>query len=146
MAARTVLGVRGIRGGEGRMIGRRSGLTVAVRSLLVADGLVWATFSVLLGTGVANIGRVGPTATGVIALLMACNAVALGLAAWQVLRGRKVVDYLAVALMAANAVLSLADEIGWADAASFVLSVVILVLLILGIRSGGSQSESARVA
>lgn len=129
------------------MIRKRSDLTVAVRSLLAADGLIWASFAVLLGTGVASLGRVSPTATAVVASLMACNAAALGLAAWRVLRGRKAVDYLAVALMAANAVLSLADEIGWADAALFVLSLVILVLLVAAIRSGGGQqSEKAESA
>jgi hypothetical protein len=126
--------------------GNRSLLTVAVRSLLAADSLIWATFAILLGSGVASLGRVGATATGVIAFLMACNAVALGLAAWKVLRGRRVVDYLAAALMAANTVLSLADEIGWADAASFVLSLVILALLILGMRAGRGQTPPERPA
>ena len=112
----------------------RSLLSVTARCLLAADSAMWAAFAILLWTGVVGVGSVAPAIVGLLAALMAFNAAALGLLAWQVLRGRKLVDFAAVALMVVNVVLSLTDEIGLADLAVFGLSFVVLALLVAAIR------------
>jgi hypothetical protein len=112
----------------------RSLLIVTARCLLVVDSLMWTVFAVLLWSGVVHVGDVSSTIVALLAALMLCNAAALGLFAWQALRGRKLVDSAAVVLMAVNAVLSLADEVGVSDIAVFALTLLILVLLVLAIR------------
>jgi len=114
-------------------------LATVARIMLAADCVLWATFAILLLTGTASVGDVDPTVITVMAVLMAGNALVLGVLAWQVLRGHAFVDYAAVIVLTVNAALSIADEVGAMDVAAFAFQLVVLVLLVLGIR--GSRPE-----
>lgn len=83
--------------------------------MLALPGGFWAIVGVLAVSGAMEFGL----ASGgqVLGVLMLANGVALWLAARFCLRGHRLVDYAAVLLLAANAGLSVADEIGLLDGA-----------------------------
>ena len=118
----------------------RTLLPTATRVLLAVDSAIWAAFALLLGTGFVSVGDVDIGTTRLIAALMAGNAVVLGLCAWQVLRGRKFVDWGALVVLAVNTLLSLTDEVGVYDLAMFAFSLIILACLIQAIRLVGEMT------
>lgn len=71
----------------------------------------------------------------VLGVLMLGNGLALGLAGWFSLHGHPAVDYGALAVVAANAILSVTDEIGLLDLVSLLVSGALLALLIVNMYS-----------
>ena len=63
----------------------------------------------------------------VLGVLMLGNGAALGLAGWFSLRGHRLVDLAALAVVAVNALLSLTDEIGLLGLLSLLVSSALLV-------------------
>jgi len=102
-------------------------------------GAFWLVSGLLAVSGVADFGlEAGAEFLGV---LMLGNGAALSLAGWLALRGRRVVDFLAVVLVLANGVSSLTDEVGPLDLASLAVSAALLVLLVAGLRSRLAAAE-----
>lgn len=66
-----------------------------------------------------------------IAALMLVDTVLLGLAGWLITRRSRFFHLLAVCLVAGNAVLTIADQFGWADAAVLAAFLSLLVLLVV---------------
>lgn len=101
----------------------------------------WLVLGVLVTLGVADLGiSQGAPAVGVLLLL---NGVALVLAATLTARGSKLFDLCGLALFAANAILSLTDQVGWIDAAAFVVSLGFFFFLLAALRwRPGGKPES----
>jgi hypothetical protein len=110
------------------------------RLLLGLLGGFWVVAGTLAVGGVLDFGL--SSGARVLGLLMFANGAALLFAAWSCLRGSRAVDYATALLLAANAVLSVTDEIGLLDAASLVVSVALLVLLLVGRVRRGTRSDA----
>jgi hypothetical protein len=93
----------------------------------------WLVAGALAAFGVLDFGLGG--AARFLGLLMLANGVALALAGWFSLRGHRLVDFAALAVVAVNAVLSVTDEIGLLDLLSLLVSGALLVLLVVNMRS-----------
>jgi tetrahydromethanopterin S-methyltransferase subunit C len=105
-----------------------------LRVLFGVLGAFWLALGALAVFGVVDFGlSAGARSLG---LLMLGNGTALALAGWQTLRGRRVVDFLAVILVLANAVLSVTDEVGPLDLAYLLVSCTLLGLLVVGSARG----------
>jgi hypothetical protein len=94
----------------------------------------WLVAGALAALGGAGLGFGSAEATLVAGILMFGNGAALALAGWLTLRGHRLVDYAALALVALNAILSVTDEIGVLDGVSLLANGVLLVLLIINLR------------
>ena len=114
--------------------------TLIVRVLAGVMAAFWLMTGALVATGVGGIGSA--EAALPVGLLMVGNGAALACAAWLVLRGRRLVDLGGVLLFAANAVLSVTDQMGMLDLLSLVLSGSLGALVLFGTRSAPKvQSE-----
>lgn len=65
------------------------------------------------------------------AALMLVDAALLGLSGWLIVRRSHFLHLLAVGLVAGNAVLTIADQFGWVDAAVLAVFLSLLVLLVV---------------
>ena len=104
-----------------------------LRALFGVLGAFWLVVGVFAVSGALDLGL--PGGARVLGILMLGNGAALVLAGWLSLRGHRMVDFLAVLLVLANAALSLTDEVGVLDLASLVVSGTLLGLLVAGLRS-----------
>jgi hypothetical protein len=104
------------------------------RLLFGAAACFWLVTGALAATGLSDLGFDSPDAALVVGLLMLGNGVALALAGWFTLRGHRLVDFAALALVALNACLSVTDEIGLLDLISLLVNGALLVLLIVNLR------------
>ena len=75
----------------------------------------WLVTGAVAMFGIVDLGFGSADAARVVGILMLGNSVALALAGWLSLRGHRLVDYAALALVALNALLSVTDEIGLLD-------------------------------
>ena len=75
----------------------------------------WLVTGAVAMFGIVDLGFGSADAAQVVGILMLGNSVALALAGWLSLRGHRLVDYAALALVALNALLSVTDEIGLLD-------------------------------
>ena len=103
--------------------------------LFAAVCAVWAVIGLLLLTGTVGVGPVAPWVVTVIAVLMLCNAAVMGLLAWWSLRGRAIVDSVAVVVVVLNIAATFTDEIGIPDLAYLALSLALLVSLLWSMRA-----------
>jgi hypothetical protein len=110
---------------------RDTNLARAVRLLFAVNRLTWVVIAALVWTGTVSIG-VGGTAMTILALLMVGNAILLALAAWRALRGHRIVDFAALALVGVNTVLTVTDEVGGYDLAILILNLSLLIVLLAG--------------
>jgi lysylphosphatidylglycerol synthetase-like protein (DUF2156 family) len=102
----------------------------AVLILLVLSVLIWIGFAFLTVTGAYPGLPDDPTVRFVMAgLAFGCGCVLAGLTRALANRGR-IAYYLVTALLALLAVLSIADDIGWADLLYLAMVVVPLILMI----------------
>ncbi|MEQ8329699.1 MAG: hypothetical protein RH859_04465 [Longimicrobiales bacterium] len=108
-------------------------MILIVRILAGALAAFWLAGGALVLGHVVSVGSV--EAAVPLGVLMAGNGVALALVASLVLRGRPLVDHAGVLLFAANAALSLTDQIGILDLLSFTLSAALVVLVLIEGRS-----------
>lgn len=92
----------------------------------------WLVAGALAAFGVLDSGL--GDAARFLGLLMLGNGAALALAGWFSLRGHRLVDYGAVAVVAVNALLSVTDEIGLLDVLSLLVSGALFVLLVANMR------------
>jgi uncharacterized membrane protein (DUF2068 family) len=101
----------------------------------VAFSAVAAFWLVVGGLAVAGIVDFGlARGAAMLGLLLLGNGAAFLVAGWGAARGRRWLDYAAVALVAGNAIASLADELGVLDLASFAINIALAVLLAANIR------------
>lgn len=104
------------------------------RFLLLAIAAFWAAYALLLLTGVVSIGAMQESVAVFIAVLMLGNATAMGLLARLVLGGRRLFDYAAIAVVAANVLLTVTDEVGAYDLAYLGVTIVTVALLVWSMR------------
>ena len=88
--------------------------------MLALLGSFWVVVGVLDLSELSDSGLA--SGAQVLGVLMLANGGALWLAARSCLRGHRLVDYVAVLLLAANAGLSVTDEIGLLDGASLLVA------------------------
>ena len=112
---------------------RNSNLLRLQGSLFGVVAGFWLVAGVLAVVGVVDFGL--DKGAPLLGLLMLGNAAALGLAGFLSLRGHRLVDFGALAVVAVNALLSVTDEIGLLDLVSLAASVGLLVLLIYNMRA-----------
>ena len=118
-------------------------MVLLLRALFGVLGAFWLLAGVFAVSGALDFGL--PGGARVLGILMLGNGAVLGSAGWLSRRGYRMVDFLAVLLVLANAVLSLTDEVGVLDLASLLLTGTLLGLLVAGLRSkpttptGGSE-------
>jgi hypothetical protein len=102
--------------------------------LLILNAAVW----LVLGAWylIPLFGEVGGPAISawILTGLMLANALAMLLLAWGIVKRRRLVYYLALALILVNILLSVTDEFGPLDLVSLMLGLAILVLLVAGRR------------
>lgn len=111
--------------GGGRSV---SSAVYAMRVLLASYGAFW-----LVGGALAIAGRVDfglSEGAPVLGALMICNGVAALFGSTLAARGHRAVDYLTLAYLAVNAVLSVTDDIGAYDVASLAVCAAAFGLLI----------------
>ena len=102
---------------------------------MMSDVLAFGQPGLLLLTGTVGVGPVAPWVVTVIAVLMLCNAAVMGLLAWWSLRGRAIVDNVAVVVVVLNIAAAFTDEIGIPDLAYLALSLALLVSLLWSMRA-----------
>ena len=102
--------------------------------LIALSALVWLVFGLSIVTGLHPTIAFDNLVTQAMAVLAILSAAALGLLAFFLARRSKLAYWISVPLLALIAVLSLADEIGFADVASFAIAAAALVCLIGGRR------------
>ena len=100
------------------------------RALLFLNVALWVAFASWSLARTAQPGAQRPTMLLVMGVLMLGNAGALGLAGLALRPGRRAAFWLAVALVAANAILSVTDEFGPFDLVPLALSLVTLWWLV----------------
>ena len=100
----------------------------------VAAGF-WLVAGALAISGIVDLGFGTGDAAMIVGILMLGNGAALALAGWLSLRGQRLVDYAALALVALNALLSVTDEIGVLDLVSLLVNGALLVLLVVNLRA-----------
>jgi hypothetical protein len=110
-----------------------------LRVLFAVLGAFWLVLGSLGVLGAVDFGLA--TGARFLGALMLGNGTALALAGWLSLRGRRVVDFLAVTLVLANLVLSLTDEVGPLDLAFLVVNSALLGFLVVALRSRPEQVE-----
>jgi hypothetical protein len=110
-------------------------------SIIASFWLVTGTLAML---GIANLGFGSADAARVVGILMLGNCAALALAGWLSLRGHRLVDFAALAVVALNAILSVTDEIGILDVVSLLVNGALLVLLIVNLRNRGRAHDLPR--
>lgn len=106
----------------------------ALRLLLVLLGGFWLASGLLAVFGVLDFGL--ESGARLLGILMLANGSAFGLGARFCLRKSRAVDYVLAALLAANAILSITDDVGLLDGASFVMSSVLLGMLLIALWHG----------
>jgi len=106
----------------------------------VAAGF-WLVTGALAISGIVDLGFGSDDAALIVGILMLGNGVALALAGWLSLRGHRLVDFAALAVVALNAVLSVTDEIGVLDVVSLLVNGALLVLLIVNLRNRGRAHD-----
>lgn len=109
-------------------------------ALMALSALAWLVFGLSIITGLHPTIAFDNPVTQVMAALAILSASALGLLAFFLSRRSKFAYRLAVPLLALVAIFSLADEIGFADVASFAIAAAALVCLIAGRRWFFEQS------
>ncbi|MFC1660769.1 hypothetical protein ACFL3S_04770 [Gemmatimonadota bacterium] len=114
-------------------------MTLLLRLLFGVSATFWLVAGALVALGVVDLGL--NEGAWILGVLMLVNGVALALAGVFSLRGHRKVDYPALVLVAANAVLSVTDEIGLLDLISLLVSGTLLLLLPAGMRSRGEASR-----
>ena len=92
----------------------------------------WLVAGTLTTLGIVDLGL--SQGAQVLGLLMLGNGAALASAAVCALRGYRLVDYMALVLFMANALLSIIDDAGPLDYGAFVVSGVLFILLLVGLR------------
>ena len=105
------------------------------RTLFSVAAGFWLVAGALAAFGIVDLGFGSADAARVVGILMLGNGVALALAGWLSLRGQRLVDYAAFALVALNALLSVTDEIGVLDVVSLLVNGALLVLLVVNLRA-----------
>ena len=110
----------------------------------VAAGF-WLVIGALAMFGIVDLGFGSANASRVLGLLMLGNGVALGLAGWLSLRGHRLVDYGALAVVALNALLSVTDEIGVLDVVSLLVNGALLVLLVVNLRAQRRNAKDEKL-
>ena len=98
----------------------------------------WLVLGMLAVFGIVQLGVTD--GAWILGTLMIGNGVALCLAGWFSLRGRRVIDYLALAVVAANALMSVTDEIGVLDLLSLTVNGGLILLMVVNLRSKPSGS------
>ncbi len=107
-------------------------MLIAQRALFGVVAAFWLVAGVLALFGVLHLGATGAGAR-VLGLLMLANGAAFALAGWLALRGYRLIDLASLALVAANAVLSVTDEVGLLDVLSLLVNVELLVMLVINL-------------
>ena len=116
---------------------------VPLQRILYSIGAAfWCATGVMVSCGAVKIGAF--EGAWVVGALMLANAAAFGAAWWLSLRGYRLIDYGAILLVVANAVLSVTDEVGLLDTASLVLCVLLLILTVLNTRAVSRTEETDR--
>jgi tetrahydromethanopterin S-methyltransferase subunit D len=106
-----------------------------LRALLLINSAVWFVFCV---QGLfSNSQRFGlPSGSSwIISVLMAGNGLVLMIMALIIVRGSRLVLFLAAGFVSVNAVLSITDQVGFWDYLVLGLNLVILVLLLIDFKS-----------
>ncbi len=108
-------------------------MLIAQRALFGVAAAFWLLTGTLALFGVLHLGATGAGAR-VLGVLMLGNGAAFALAGWLALRGYRLVDLASLVLVAANAVLSVTDEIGLVDVLSLGVNVGLLALPVVNLR------------
>jgi hypothetical protein len=104
----------------------------------------WLVVGALAAFGIVDLGFGSADAARVAGILMLGNGVALALVGWLSLRGHRLVDFVALAVVTLNVILSVTDEIGLLDLLSLLVSGALLVLLIVKLWSSGRAHDLPR--
>jgi hypothetical protein len=103
--------------------------TRVLKILLYLNAAIWLGFGVATAWRMTYAGSMGLLGVTVVGVLMLGNAAAFALAGWGIGRGRKLMEYFALALLAVNILLTFTDQVGLLDWLTLILDVVILGLL-----------------
>lgn len=116
-------------------------MLVAQRVLFSVVAAFWIAVGVLAFAGAVTFGM--DQGAPMVGAMLLVNGAALAVAGWCTARGRRWIDWLAIALVAANAVTSLLDEAGVLDIVSAVVNAGLLVLLVANVRREGRPTAQA---
>jgi hypothetical protein len=105
---------------------RGSFLVGASRALFGLSAALWAAVGVLMVTGLSDAGIGDASVARLMGALMLLAAALLAFLAVRVLRGHRLTDLLALAVLVGSVAVSIVDEPGVGDAAFIALTLVLL--------------------
>lgn len=118
-------------------------IVLVTRVMLALNAAFWLFVGAATAAGLTDFGLDSGAAL-VIGALAVGNGIVLALAAWRVLRGSRLVDLVALILVAVNGVLSVTDQMNPADWAALMWNAVIFGLLVAAMRDAAGRGDDVK--